>query len=71
MLFRSIAAIQHETLILHGREDQVIPPETSETLFKLIPNAQLHMFGKCGHWTQIEQNARFVAMVDFFLSDKI
>ncbi len=66
-----IAAIQHDTLIIHGREDQVIPVETSQMLFRLIPNAQLHMFGKCGHWTQIEQNARFCAIVEFFLAGGI
>ncbi len=69
--YGDIAAIRHETLILHGREDQVIPTETSDTLFSLIPNAQLHLFGKCGHWTQIEQNGRFLAMVESFLSGKI
>lgn len=65
--YADIAAIQHDTLIIHGREDEIIPTETSTTLFQLIPNAQLHMFGKCGHWTQIEQNDRFVAVVEAFL----
>jgi len=63
-----IASIKHDTLIIHGREDQVIPTETSQLLFRLIPNAQLHMFGNCGHWTQIEQNARFCAVVESFLA---
>lgn len=66
--YGDIAAIEHDTLIIHGREDQVIPPEASITLFSLVPNAQLHMFGKCGHWTQIEQNARFCAVVESFLA---
>lgn len=67
--YGDIAEIQHDTLIIHGREDQIIPLETSQVLFSLIPNAQLHMFGKCGHWTQIEQNDKFVKIVDRFLSD--
>lgn len=67
--YGAIADIRHDTLIIHGREDQIIPPEASHTLFSLIPNAQLHMFGKCGHWTQIEQNAKFVKVVDSFLSE--
>lgn len=67
--YGDIAEIRHDTLIIHGREDQVIPPEASLVLFSLIPNAQLHMFGKCGHWTQIEQNARFVRAVDAFLAE--
>ena len=62
-----IKNIQHETLMIHGREDIIVPPITSKTLFDLLPNSQLHMFGKCGHWTQIEQNARFNELVlDFF-----
>jgi len=67
--YGDIADIAHDTLIIHGREDQVIPPEASLVLFSLIPNAQLHMFGKCGHWTQIEQNDKFVKVVDRFLSE--
>lgn len=64
-----IKKIQHETLMVHGREDMVVPPITSTTLFDLIPNSQLHMFGKCGHWTQIEHNARFNALVLAFLAE--
>jgi len=65
-----IKNIQHETLMVHGREDVVVPPITSTKFFELLPNSQLHMFGKCGHWTQIEQNARFNKLVlDFFAED--
>lgn len=64
-----IKNIPHETLILHGREDVVVPPITSTTLFDLIPNSQLHMFGRCGHWTQIEHNARFIKLVKDFLGE--
>lgn len=66
-------AIRHipcPTLIVHGREDQVIPPDTSRRLFELIPNAELHMFGKCGHWTQIEHAASFNRLVAAFLADE-
>ena len=62
-----IKSIMHETLIIHGREDEVIPLATSQRLFELIPNAQLHVFGKCGHWTQIEHTDRFNRLTtDFF-----
>lgn len=65
----SIAAIKQPTLIVHGREDQVIPVENSYRLFNLIDNAQLHIFGQCGHWTQIEHTAKFAKLVDNFLSE--
>ena len=64
-----IAALPHPALIVHGREDQVIPPDNARRLFDLLPNAELHMFGKCGHWTQIEHADRFNMLVADFLAD--
>lgn len=64
-----IAALPHETLVIHGREDRILPMETSLKLSSLIPNAQLHVFGKCGHWTQIEHSARFARLVVDFLAE--
>ena len=63
----AIRAIPHETLVIHGREDRIIPLETSLKLSQLISRAQLHVFGRCGHWTQIEHADRFARLVsDFF-----
>lgn len=63
----AIRNIQQPTLIIHGREDTVIPMATSLKLFELIPHAQLHVFGECGHWTQIEHTRRFnLLTADFF-----
>ena len=59
--------IRHETLIIHGRDDQIIPVSCSEDLFRCIKNSQLHIFGNCGHWTQIEHNRRFNKLVTDFL----
>ena len=64
-----IKRIGHETLIIHGREDEVIPLSNSYRFFELIPNAQLHVFGNCGHWTQIEHSERFARLVLDFLSE--
>lgn len=64
-----IAALPHRTLIIHGREDKVIPKANSERLFALIADAQLHQFGQCGHWVQIEHTARFNRLVGDFLTD--
>ena len=65
----AIRSIGCPALVVHGREDRVIPPETSRRIFDLIPNAQLHMFGKCGHWTQIEQASTFNQLVTAFLAE--
>lgn len=62
-----VAAIQHEVLILHGKLDRVIPLEVSERLVKLIKNSDLHAFGNCGHWVQIERAASFNRLVTQFV----
>lgn len=64
-----IRALPHETLVLHGREDEVIPLEASLKLAELIDRAQLHVFGRCGHWTQIEHAGRFARLVNDFLTE--
>ncbi len=65
----AIAAIGKETLIIHGREDQVIPLENSLRFSQLISHSQLHVFGRCGHWTQIEHSKRFTELVSNFLAE--
>lgn len=65
----AVRALPHETLLIHGREDQVIPLATSLTLSQWLVNSQLHVFGRCGHWTQIEHCARFVRLVGDFLQE--
>jgi pimeloyl-ACP methyl ester carboxylesterase len=63
-----IRAVTHETLVVHGRDDRVIPLQNSEQLLHLLPNAQLHVFGRCGHWTQIEWTRDFNRLVGDFLT---
>ena len=64
-----IRRIAHETLVIHGREDQVIPLANSLTLAQWIARAQLHVYPQCGHWTQIEHAARFAELVGHFLAE--
>lgn len=62
-----IRGISQPTLIVHGRDDLVIPLSNSLALLELIDDAQLHVFGRCGHWTQIEHADEFAALVLDFL----
>jgi pimeloyl-ACP methyl ester carboxylesterase len=64
-----IRRLPHRTLIVHGREDQVIPVQTSLRLEELIDNADLSVFSHCGHWSMIERTADFNRAVSAFLSD--
>jgi pimeloyl-ACP methyl ester carboxylesterase len=61
--------LPHRTLIIHGRDDQVIPLEVSNRLVQLIPHSQLHVFAECGHWVQIEKAEEFTKLLINFLID--
>lgn len=64
----TIRALPHQTLIIHGRDDRIIPLASSMTLHQWIDRSQLHVFGQCGHWTQIEHAAGFTRLVNDFLA---
>ena len=64
-----LAAIVHETLVLHGREDRMLPVEAGYYLARNLPNAQLHVLPHAGHWIQIEQAERFTALARLFLQE--
>lgn len=63
-----IRRIAAPTLIVHGREDKVVPVENAWRLLSLIDDAELHVLGRCGHWTQIEHAERFNDLVAGFFS---
>jgi 2-hydroxymuconate-semialdehyde hydrolase len=64
-----IRALPHDTLIVHGRDDKVIPLSNSLTLLQWIDRSQLHVFSRCGHWVQIEHAARFARLLTDFFSE--
>ena len=67
-----IRNIEHEVLMVHGKDDIVIPyKETSLKFFELLPNSELHLFSKCGHWTQIEKKDEFAQLCEnFFMREE-
>jgi len=64
----AIRQIRHEALIVHGREDKVIPVQTSLRLMELLDRGELHVYPHCGHWSQIERSQDFNKLVREFLS---
>ncbi|WP_375207837.1 alpha/beta fold hydrolase [Hyphococcus sp.] len=59
--------LENKCLIVHGREDVIVPVEVSYRFSSLLKNSELHVFGGCGHWTQIEKRDRFLDVVMPFL----
>lgn len=54
-------------LLVHGREDGIIPLETSLYLLERLPNVHLHVIGQARHWTMIEHAAVFNELLEDFL----
>jgi 2-hydroxymuconate-semialdehyde hydrolase len=64
-----LAAIGVPVLMVHGRDDRVVPWRSSSAqLLDLLPDCRLHVLSGCGHWTMIEKTADFLAMVQPFLA---
>lgn len=64
-----LATIATPTLLVHGRDDQIVPlAATSLRLVDILPAADLVVFSRCGHWTQIERAADFRRQVEGFLA---
>lgn len=68
--FDVLAKLDIPVLLIHGREDKVIPMDRSLQLAKIIPNADMHVFSQCGHWSQVERSADFNAVVEAYLKSK-
>ncbi|HEY8341987.1 MAG TPA: alpha/beta hydrolase [Calditerricola sp.] len=63
----SLRRIGHPVLLVHGRDDPIVPLETSYFLVQHIPRAKLMVYGQCGHWTQVEHRDSFHRLLlDFF-----
>ncbi|WP_310963675.1 4,5:9,10-diseco-3-hydroxy-5,9,17-trioxoandrosta-1(10),2-diene-4-oate hydrolase [Nocardioides terrisoli] len=67
MLWREAHRLRKHTLLTWGREDRVNPLDGAMVALKLIPRAQLHVFGNCGHWAQIEAADEFLEVCTAFL----
>lgn len=66
---KAIQNIKAPTLVLHGRDDKVVPLQCGYTLVENIPNADMFVFGQCGHWVQSEQRNKFLALVRNFIGN--
>ena len=55
------------TLIISGAADKIVPPNQSEKLAQLIPNAQLALSDSCGHVIQEECPVPFVETIASWL----
>jgi 4,5:9,10-diseco-3-hydroxy-5,9,17-trioxoandrosta-1(10),2-diene-4-oate hydrolase len=69
-LFPQLPKLTTPTLLIWGRDDRTVPFDNAFIMLKLIPDVRLHVFGKCGHWTQWERADEFNALVTGFLLER-
>lgn len=65
-----LRGLRQRALIVHGRDDRVIPLASSLRLHQLLDASDLHVFGQCGHWTQIEKRHHFNRLAVDFLGEE-
>lgn len=63
-----LATLDHNVLLLWGRDDRTIPLDAAFIGLKQFKNAQLHVFTQCGHWVQWERARDFNRLVLDFLT---
>jgi 2-hydroxy-6-oxonona-2,4-dienedioate hydrolase/4,5:9,10-diseco-3-hydroxy-5,9,17-trioxoandrosta-1(10),2-diene-4-oate hydrolase len=63
----NLRGVNHEIMLISGREDRVTPLDANFILLKLLPNARLYVLPQCGHWAQWEKADEFNTTVDCFL----
>lgn len=64
LMFQSM---DRPTLLVHGRDDVIIPLETSLYLLERLPDVEMHVFGQCRHWIMIEYREAFNRLISDFL----
>ncbi len=70
MLWRDAYKLRQPVLLIWGREDRVNPLDGALVATKVIPRVQLHVFGGCGHWAQLEKFDEFNRLTVDFLGEK-
>lgn len=61
--------IKARTLVTWGRDDRFMPLDLGLKLVWGLPDAQMHIFSKCGHWAQWEHADAFNRLVIDFLKN--
>lgn len=62
--------IKAETLLIWGENDDATPLSDGKLMEKLIENSGLVVLENCGHFAFLEQNFRFLRIIDSFLDIK-
>jgi 2,6-dioxo-6-phenylhexa-3-enoate hydrolase len=67
-LTQELHKIKAKTLLIWGRDDRFVPIDHGLSFLWRIPDAQLHVYSKCGHWAQYEKSDEFNRLVTDFVT---
>lgn len=67
----ALRRMNHPFFVIHGKDDRFVNFESSMEIFKQLPNAQLHVFDRCGHWVQLEREKEFLKLISDFFSGEL
>jgi len=51
----ALARMPHEVALVHGRQDRVVPLESSLYLLQHLKRAEMFVLDRCGHWAQLQR----------------
>jgi pimeloyl-ACP methyl ester carboxylesterase len=60
--------VKSPTLVVWGMDDRAGALDVGLLMTRSIPNAQMHIFNKCGHWAQVEHAEEFNRLVLDFIA---
>lgn len=61
--WHSLHAIRAQTLIVHGAEDQLVPPDNGRRLAKLVPKARFVELDTASHWLMSDRTASVLSLL--------
>lgn len=64
-----LSTITAPTLVVWGKQDQILPVAHAQVAMQQLPSARLQLFDPCGHWSHFERAAKFNHLVSEFLTD--
>ncbi len=62
-----LSEIRAPVLIIHGREDAIVPLVEAEALHAELSGSRLIVLEDCGHWPHVEKRAEFISAAKEFL----
>ncbi len=68
-VYHDLPRIDVPTLVLHGEEDALIPPQNGQLVAERIKGARLDLFAGASHWLMTDQSERCLAAMDRFFEE--